>query len=337
MAPYTELLLVTKEACERVSIIVKLLYETIGKDSRLSKKKADMSVVTVADGLVQHLFSAHLFGGEKFEGIVGEEDGEINLDKPPFTVEGIAVPESFYTQITEMRSEFDTLAERVPAGSFRDATVFIDPIDGTREFALQLGEQSSICVGFAVAGLPVAGIVYRPLTDTWAMGCGAEQFYQCDLDLTAPNPKGFLCSNGAKSDFTQQVAVELGYEMVPSGGVGNKMLMLLEGKGSCYIQDRSVFRWDTCAAQAILESQGGVLSKLHPLTTANTLESYRYCEGPTNLDFAPGHCTASRYSYCCARTILLYSYYTAVLVLYAYCTHTVLLNSHYTHTALILY
>jgi len=31
---------------------------------------------------------------------------------------------------------------------------------------------------------------------------------------------------------------ELGYERVPSGGAGNKMLMLLEGRGSAYIQDR---------------------------------------------------------------------------------------------------
>jgi 3'-phosphoadenosine 5'-phosphosulfate (PAPS) 3'-phosphatase len=297
LPPYTELLCVTKEACVVISTLVKSLYETIGKkDSKLAKQKPDMSTVTVADGLVQYLLSVHLFGGGKFEGIVGEEDGEINLDGSPFTVEGITVPEAFEAKITEMRSVLSTMAARVPADAFRDATIFIDPIDGTREFALNLGEQSTICVGFAVAGRPVAGIVYRPLTDTWAMGCGAEQFHQCELDLTAPNPKGFLCSNGRKSNFTQQLAEELGYELVPSGGVGNKMLMLLEGKASCYIQDRSVFRWDTCAAQAILESQGGALTKLHQLNTDDALESYCYCEGPINQDFLAGHCVANRYS-----------------------------------------
>ena len=36
---------------------------------------------------------------------------------------------------------------------------------------------------------------------------------------------------------------ELSFDRVPSGGAGNKMLMLLEGKGAAYIQDRGVSRW----------------------------------------------------------------------------------------------
>jgi 3'-phosphoadenosine 5'-phosphosulfate (PAPS) 3'-phosphatase len=39
---------------------------------------------------------------------------------------------------------------------------------------------------------------------------------------------------------------------VPSGGAGNKMMMLLEGKGCVYIQDRGVSRWDTCGAQVFI-------------------------------------------------------------------------------------
>lgn len=39
---------------------------------------------------------------------------------------------------------------------------------------------------------------------------------------------------------------ELGYERVPSGGAGNKMLMLLEGRGSAYIQDRYVLSNGSC-------------------------------------------------------------------------------------------
>jgi hypothetical protein len=36
---------------------------------------------------------------------------------------------------------------------------------------------------------------------------------------------------------------QLNFDRVPSGGAGNKMLMLLEGKGAAYIQDRGVSRW----------------------------------------------------------------------------------------------
>ena len=44
----------------------------------------------------------------------------------------------------------------------------------------------------------------------------------------------------------------LTYVRVPSGGAGNKALMLLEGKDDVYIQDRGVSRWDTWAAQAVI-------------------------------------------------------------------------------------
>jgi hypothetical protein len=55
------------------------------------------------------------------------------------------------------------------------------------------------------------------------------------------------------SPFIESLITTLNCERVKSGGAGNKVLMLLEGKGLCYIQDRGVSRWDTCAAQAVLE------------------------------------------------------------------------------------
>ena len=45
---------------------------------------------------------------------------------------------------------------------------------------------------------------------------------------------------------------QLGFDRVPSGGAGNKMLMLLEGKGAAYIQDRGVSRWGELTCVVIL-------------------------------------------------------------------------------------
>ena len=45
------------------------------------------------------------------------------------------------------------------------------------------------------------------------------------------------------SPFIVALIKELSFDRVPSGGAGNKMLMLLEGKGAAYIQDRGVSRW----------------------------------------------------------------------------------------------
>lgn len=55
--------------------------------------------------------------------------------------------------------------------------MFVDPIDGTREFATARGEYVTILVGYNDAvGHPCAGIMYRPLVSpvTWAAGAASE-------------------------------------------------------------------------------------------------------------------------------------------------------------------
>ena len=160
-----------------------------------------------------------------------------------------------------------------------------------------LGEQCTICIGFSEpSGKPVAGVVYRPIPqpNTWAIGAASESFRESYLNV-APlgkvplvNSRGLLTSNGGISSFVQNLISNLHYERVPSGGAGNKMLMLLEGKGSCYIQDRGVSRWDTCGAQAVLEAYGGALSKLSSFVSTQQLHSYTYLKTNMNLDFVPG-------------------------------------------------
>lgn len=133
--------------------------------------------------------------------------------------------------------------------------------------------------------------MFRPLTSpcTYASGAVSESFVDSALATDGPlNPRGLLTSNGSISPFIVKLIEELGYERVPSGGAGNKMLMLLEGKGGCYIQDRGVSRWDTCGAQAVIEAFGGTLSKLTRFVEGKTLESYTYLESPINLDFEAG-------------------------------------------------
>jgi hypothetical protein len=89
---------------------------------------------------------------------------------------------------------------------------------------------------------------------------------------------------------------ELNFERVPSGGAGNKMMMVLEGRGTCYIQDRGVSRWDTCAAQAVLEANGGALVKLNDFIQSKQLVSYTYRRSDTNLDFVPGLASLTPYN-----------------------------------------
>lgn len=152
---------VTKIACDILSPIIYSLYGSL--NSETSKLKSDNSAFTIADGLVQHLFKDHLFSGSKFLNIVGEEDeSKINIVKRPFTVDDLIVPEEFCNAIESTRFSFQEMAKDIDTEAYKSLTIFIDPIDGTREFSTGLGEQCSICIGFAdIAGRPAAGVVYR--------------------------------------------------------------------------------------------------------------------------------------------------------------------------------
>ena len=309
--PLEALCLATLRACEAVTPAVEALYQSISESNenaqqKTTKTKADDSVFTIADGLVQFLLTEILLGKQVGD-IVGEEDCEVNLKQKPYVVDDFVVPTEFEESIDQAIQGVKLARDGLPDESlYQSLTAFIDPIDGTREFSTQKGEQCSICVGFAdtETGKPVAGVVYRPLSHphtTWAVGAKAESYAASSLlsvDKTNDRQGSLLTTNGRISPFLDSLMKELNYDRVPSGGAGNKMLMLLEGKGTAYIQDRGVSRWDTCGAQAVLEAHGGVLCKLDCFLQGDDESSisYTYRKTEQNLDFEPGKARLTKYN-----------------------------------------
>lgn len=57
-----------------------------------------------------------------------------------------------------------------------------------------------------------------------------------------------------------------------------------------------VSRWDTCAAQAIIEAKGGVLAKMTDFVKDGSLNSYTYLKSSVNLDFEPGTAALTAYN-----------------------------------------
>ena len=226
---------------------------------------------------------------ERVHDIVGEEDGDsIDIDRPPYRAGEIVAPEALASTIETLRGRMESLGSALPpSAEYERLVAFIDPIDGTREFCTGLGEQCSICIGFAdrESGVAVGGLVYRPLCEhrSWALGCAREGVAQSNL---RPSPAGaagagaFLCSNGGTSNFLRGLQTELGYDLAPMGGAGNKALSVLELPRACYVQDRGVSRWDTCAAEAVLDAHGGVLAKLHPVLAAGASAAAGAARGP---------------------------------------------------------
>ena len=107
--------------------------------------------------------------------------------------------------------------------------------------SLRSSQYVTILLGFNdPTGHPVAGMMYRPLTEPcyWAGGAASEDCKLGLLDMAeTPHPKGMLVTDGKVSPFLSQLIDELGYERINSVASGNRAMMLLEGKGGAYIRD----------------------------------------------------------------------------------------------------
>ncbi|KAJ9470400.1 putative inositol monophosphatase 3 [Diplonema papillatum] len=295
----TNLLRASEQACKDLAPMVQKLYTMINADT--AKEKGDKSIFTVADGLVQHMITTELLAKAGLE-VVGEEDAKVNLERPPFTVDDLTVPGEVEGDVKEAQARLRALGEKLAASAAELAgvTAFIDPIDGTREFSTGLGEQCSICVGFAKEGKAVAGVVFRPLTSppTYASGCPTEGYTSGNTPAAAADssPK-LLTSNGSISKFLEAYLEKQPAARVKSGGAGNKVLMLLEhGAGCAYIQDRGLSRWDTCAAEAVIKARGGLLVKLSPFIRDGSLVPYTYLKSDVNTDFTPNEAKITPYN-----------------------------------------
>jgi len=292
--PLTDLCEITKEACEAVAPMLNELYSQIKIGTGTSDTaafKSDATFFTIADGIVQHMFIEYLFAGDKFADIVGEEDDSVvNILETPFTVDNLVVPEEFEELVIETLGKVQALSSRIDSEAYKHMTVFVDPIDGTREFATGKGDKVTILVGYNDAeGIPQAGIIYRPLTTPhyWASGAKSEDFKDGVLDTPdEQNPKGLLITDGKVSPFIRSTIENSGMNMVPSLASGNRVLMLVEGKAGAYIRDTGGFaKWDTSGPQAVLEAHGGVMAKLPEFLDNKDMISYTHLKTAINLDF----------------------------------------------------
>jgi len=292
--PLTELCEITKEACDAVSPMLNELYSQIKIGTGTSDTaafKSDATFFTIADGIVQHMFITYLFAGNKFHEIVGEEDDSVvNILTTPFTVDDLTVPEEFEELISNTLGKIKDLSNRIDEKAYKELTIFVDPIDGTREFATGKGDKVTILVGYNdMAGVPQAGIIYRPLTTPkyWASGAKSEGFKDGVLDIPdVLNPKGLLITDGKVSPFIKSTIENSGMNMVPSLASGNRVLMLVEGKAGAYIRDTGGFaKWDTSGPQAVLEAHGGVMAKLPEFLEDKSMISYTHLKTDVNLDF----------------------------------------------------
>eukprot|EP00035_Acanthoeca_spectabilis_P004492 m.104072 g.104072 ORF g.104072 m.104072 type:complete len:327 (+) comp12600_c0_seq2:180-1160(+) len=162
----------------------------------------------------------------------------------------------------------------------KNVTVFVDPLDGTREFTEGIHSAVTVLIGIAYNGQPVAGVIQQPWYSTDAQRCvwgcmGIGVHMQTHTDSKVPSvwtecaaPKvdpgrnivGTSRSHG-RAEIDLAVKNSVPTDVIRSGGAGNKVLQLLDGVIDCYLYPvPGTKRWDTCAGEALLRASGGTLT-----------------------------------------------------------------------------
>ncbi len=151
---------------------------------------------------------------------------------------------------------------------------FVDPLDGTREFASRNGE-FAVMIGLAIKGRAALGVVVMPvLNEALAGGLGIDAFIEEKSgtrralrvsSVSDSSDATLLVSRSHRAPkFLEPIIDALRItKVVPCGSVGVKVARIARGEGDLYIHGGGgAKRWDTCAPEAILAAAGGRFTDL---------------------------------------------------------------------------
>jgi 3'-phosphoadenosine 5'-phosphosulfate (PAPS) 3'-phosphatase/thiamine kinase-like enzyme len=230
------------------------------------------SVVTQADVDAQ----ARIIGGlRKTWGddllIIGEED---EADAPPH-YDGEGLRRDILDEQCSLEKD-----EKIPLD---ELTIFVDPLDGTREFVELRLEHVACLIGISRNNRPVAGVIGVPFPDG-TPGSTVEIHYAVSDQpevagvwpksdrtetISATEFEGLTILTGDSSDPVLVNATKCAKAIVENhrhvivGGTAAKLRLVAAGiPDSVAILHFKTELWDTCSAEALLLSKGGKVTDL---------------------------------------------------------------------------
>ncbi|CAE7937360.1 BPNT1 [Symbiodinium necroappetens] len=170
----------------------------------------------------------------------------------------------------------------IPAGlsrcSWEDLTVWVDPLDGTKEFARGKLESVTVLIGISFKHVPVAGVIHQPFRQslsgdmqsctTWGIvGAGVRSTRLGELKPAQAHGKLVAVLSESKKDSEVVLRtlqrLPAGLEILRAGGCGNKLVQVIEQEADFMLQAPGSQRWDSAAGEAILRALGGGLCSLN--------------------------------------------------------------------------
>ena len=224
-----------------------------------------------ASDLIMKVYASHDLGAE----LKGPNDPVTRADKEANAF--------LLDELAKHLAGIPVVAEESDPSQFKGfeaspVAIFVDPVDGTREFIARNGE-FCVMLGLAEEGRATVGVVLCPTYKDrfWLYG-GAEGIGAFVIDgeghkspIHVSDETDFAKTRCAVSRFHRSKSVDaklgtLGFaEMVPIGSSGIKGVEVARGGVELYAHPShgNVKLWDACAPDAIVSAAGGVLTDSH--------------------------------------------------------------------------
>jgi len=238
-----------------------------GKLDIVEKTGAD-DLQTVADRSANDLICGSLKKAFPKLTVIGEE-GEVDITK---IQSDYLITDQDQSIINHYKDSLTTNLKNV---KIEDLTVWVDPLDGTKEYTEGYLDHVTVLVGIAVGKKAIGGVIHQPFwnyqnkdnqnlgrTFHGIVGCG----YGGGLN-PGDAPKGERIVTSTRSHSTGLVSQVIDAceptKIIKVGGAGHKVILLMEGKAHCYVFcSPGCKKWDTCAPEAILHALGGKLTDI---------------------------------------------------------------------------
>jgi len=209
----------------------------------------------------------------------------IKGDTSPVTEADLAIDQFLKSHLIEARPDYGWLSEETVDAEDRLAKTrifIVDPIDGTRAF-IEGSQEWCISIAVVEHGVPVAGVLFQPSTNTLYLAEKGHGATINDAVLKVVQPRDPLLIGGPKPFFdAHQKNFPMAIERtrhVPS--LALRIAYVAEGKIDGAFIKPNAHDWDIAAAMLILQEAGGDVTDVHGTTIAlaapNPRHSHMLC------------------------------------------------------------
>jgi len=226
------------------------------------------------DLVLSHLLTIAREASEIVMRVYGEEDVGAELKGPndPVTRADREANVLIVSRLLEVMPGVPIVAEESDPSTYdafgaAPAALFVDPVDGTRDFIERDGE-FCVMIGYAEAGVATVGVVLCPVFQKTYTGIVGKGAFCNDAPIRVSATKSMQDARIAVSRFHRSKSVDeklsrlAAKELVPVGSAGIKGAFVASGELDVFAHPSSgkMKLWDSCAPCAIVTAAGGVIT-----------------------------------------------------------------------------